>query len=86
MGNLVDSNLLEEGFKCNTFVKLQDCFRMPRAIIDHIDTEKVLPTGDLPEAQDVRSLGVKEVNISLPVGLYSSQWMADQLAEQLRAH
>ena len=83
MGNQVDSTLLEEGFKRNKFVKLQDCFRMPSAIIDHIDTEKVLPTDDLPKAQDVRSLGVKEVNINLPVGLYSSQWMADQLAEHL---
>ena len=82
MGNLVDVKLLEEGFKRNKFVKLQECFRMPHAMINHIDSEKVLPTGDLPQAQDVKSLGVMEVNINLPAG-FSSQWLANQLAEQL---
>ena len=59
MGNLVDVKLLDEGFKREKFVKLQECFRMPRAMIDHIDSEKVLPTEDLPQAQEVKSLGVK---------------------------
>ena len=77
MGNLVDVKLLEEGFKRNKFVKLQECFRMPHAMINHIDSEKVLPTGDLPQAQDVKSQGVMEVNINLPGGF------SNQLAEQL---
>ena len=82
MGNLVDVKLLEEGFKRDKFVKLQDCFRMPQAMINHIDSEKVLPTVDLPKAEDVQSQGVVEVNINLPGG-FSSQWLANQLAEQL---
>ena len=82
MGNLVDIKLLDEGFKCDKFVKLQECFRVPRAMIDHIDSEEVLPTGDLPQAPEVKSLGVKEVNIDLPGG-FSIQWLADQLAEEL---
>ena len=73
--------LLEEGFKCDKLVKMQECFRMPFAKINHIDSEKVLPT-DIPEAQNVESQGVMDVNINLPVG-FSSQWLANQLAEQL---
>ena len=82
MGNLVDANLLEAGFRCSKFVKLGECFRMPHAMINHISSEKVLPTGDLPKAQTVESLGVKQVNISLPCD-YSSNWLAEELAEQL---
>ena len=59
-GNLVDAKMLEKGFKSGKFVKLRDCFRMPRAMIDHIDSEKVLPTSDLPTAKDVESRGVLE--------------------------
>ena len=61
---------------------LQECFRMPRAMIDHIDSEKVLPTQDLPKAQEVKSLGVVEENISFPAG-YSIELMAEILAEKL---
>ena len=86
-GNLVDVKLLEEGFKLGKFVKLQECFRMPKAMIEHIDSEKVLPTGDLPKAQDVESIkGVTQVNINLPVAGYSSQWLAKDLAEQLHTN
>ena len=55
---------------------------MPRAMIDHIESEKVLPTSDLPKAQDVTSLGVIEENISFPQG-YSTQSLAKELAKQL---
>ena len=55
---------------------------MPLAMIKHIKSENVLPTKDLPEAQDVKSLGVVEENIELPVG-YSLQIMAEELANQL---
>ena len=55
---------------------------MPLAMINHIETQKVLPTTDLPKAQDVKSLGVVEENINFPLG-YSIQLMAEQLAGQL---
>ena len=42
---------------------------MPRAMIDHIDSEKVLPTSDLLKAQDVTSFGVIEPQHQLPSGL-----------------
>ena len=51
-------------------------------MIDHIESEKVLPTSDLPKAQDVTSLGVIEENISFPQG-YSTQSLALELAKQL---
>ena len=55
---------------------------MPLAMINHIETQKVLPTTDLPNAQEVKSLGVVEENINFPLG-YSVQLMAEQLAGQL---
>ena len=55
---------------------------MPLAMINHIETQKVLPTTDLPKAQDVESRGVVEENINFPLG-YSIQSMAEQLAGQL---
>ena len=82
MGSLVDTNLLEEGLKCNRIVKLQKCFRMPQATINHLDSKKVLPIGEFPQAQDVKSLGVIEVNLNFS-GEYTMDWLADQLAEQL---
>ena len=84
LGNLANGKLLEEGFQKNRIVKLETCFRMPLAIINHIETEKVLPTTDLPKAQDedVKSFGVVEENINFPAG-YSIQSMAEQLAGQL---
>ena len=82
LGNLPCGNLLEEGFNTNRIVKLETCFRMPLAMLNHIESEKMLPTRDLPEAQDVQSLGVVEENINFPVG-YSIQSMAEQLAKQL---
>ena len=82
LGNLANGNLLEKGFKTNRIVKLEECFRMPLAMISHIESEKVLPTKDLPKAQDVKSLGVVETNISFPLG-YSIQSMAEHLADQL---
>mgnify|MGYP003322239561 CR=1 FL=1 len=81
-GNLVDSNLLKKGFKRNKFIKLKECFRMPRTAIEHLDRENILPTNDLPRAQDVNSMGVKVEDISLP-GSYTIQWLADQLADRL---
>ena len=83
-GNLVDAKLLEEGFKCGKFIKLQECFRMPHALIKHIDSEKVLPTSDLPKTKDVKSLGVVEENIDFPAG-YSDQSLAEKLAKKLHA-
>ena len=82
MGSLADTNLLEEGFKSSRIVKLQECFRMPHAMVNHLDSKKVLPTGDFPQAQDVKSLGVREVIVDLSVG-YTMRWLADQLADQL---
>ena len=82
-GNLVDAKILEKGFKSGKFVKLRECFRMPRAIINHIDSEKVLPTSDLPKANDVKSLGVVEEKIDFPFG-YSDQSLAEKLAEKLQ--
>ena len=55
---------------------------MPSAMIDHIESEKVLPTSDLPKAQVLTSLGVKEENISFPHG-YSTKSLALELAIQL---
>ena len=68
LGNLANGKLLEEGFKKNKIVKLEECLRTPLAMINHIESEKVLPTTDLPKAQDVKSLGVVEENISFPLG------------------
>ena len=82
LGNLANDHLLEEGFKTDRIVKLEECFRMPVAMIKHIESEKVLPTTNLPKAQDVKSLGVMEKNIKFPLG-YSIQSMAEHLAEQL---
>ena len=78
----MDAKLLEEGFKCGKFIKLQECFRMPHALIKHIDSEKVLPTSDLPKAKDVKCLGVVEENIDFPAG-YSIKSMAEILAKKL---
>ena len=55
---------------------------MPLAMINHIEAEKVLPTSDLPKAQEVKSLGVVEENINIPFG-YSIHALAMQLAERL---
>ena len=67
-GNLVDAKILEKGFKGGKFVKLRECFRMPRAMINHIDSEKVLFTSDLPAAKNVKCLGVVEEDIIQEVG------------------
>ena len=56
---------------------------MPQAMINHIESEKVLPTSDLPKAREVKSLGVVEENINFPAG-YSIHSMAEQLAQQLQ--
>ena len=82
LGNLANEKLLEEGLKKNKIVKLEECFRMPLAMIKHIESEKVLPTTDLPETQEVKSLGVMEENVNFPLG-YSIQSMAEQLAGDL---
>ena len=55
---------------------------MPRAMIDHIDSKKVLPTNDLPTAKDVESQGVVEENIDFPAG-YSIESLAEKLAHKL---
>ena len=55
---------------------------MPNALIDHIDSKKVLPTSDLPKAKDVKSLGVVEEYIDFPAG-YSDQSLAEKLAGKL---
>ena len=57
---------------------------MPRAMIDHISTMKLLPsTTNLPKAQDVKSLlGVQQEDINLPVG-YSAESMAVNLVDSL---
>ena len=81
-GNLIDSNLLEEGFKQGKFVNLKECFRMPLTAIEHLEREKILPIRNLPKAQDVRSLGVVVEDIVLPAS-YTIQWLADQLADRL---
>ena len=81
-GNLVDNNLLVRGFTDKKFVKLEQCFRMPQAIINYIDSEKVLPVENFPRAQEVESQGVIQENLALPSG-FSFQWLADQVAEQL---
>ena len=82
LGNLANGKLLEEGFQKRRIVKLETCFRMPQAMINHIESEKVLPTIDLPKAREVKSLGVVEENINFPAG-YSIHLMAEQLAEKL---
>ena len=56
---------------------------MPHALIKHIDSEKVLPTSDLPKAKDVKSLGVVEENIDFPAG-YSDRSLAEKLAQKLQ--
>ena len=55
---------------------------MPLAMINHIESEKVLPTSDLPKAPDVKSLGVVGENINIPFG-YTIHAMAEHLHEQL---
>ena len=55
---------------------------MPQKAIEHLDRENILPTKDLPRAQDVKSLGVIVEDISLP-GSYSIQWLAEHLADWL---
>ena len=84
-GNLARGKLANnilQGFETKRLVKLEDCFRMPLAMIDHIKSEKVLPTSDLPKAQRIKSLGVVEENINFPHG-YSIQSLAEELATQL---
>ena len=53
---------------------------MPQTAIEHL--ERILPINDLPRAQDVKSFGVMVEDISLPV-CYTSQWLAQQLADRL---
>ena len=55
---------------------------MPQTAIEHLDRENILPSNDLPTAQDVNSMGVKVEDISLP-GRYTIQWLAEQLADRL---
>ena len=55
---------------------------MPLTAIEHLERENILPIKNLPEAQDVRSLGVMVEDIVLPAS-YTIQWLADQLAERL---
>ena len=84
-GNLAGGKLpdnLSQCFEAKRLVKLEVCFRMPRAMIDHIDSEKVLPTSDLLKAQDVTSFGVIEENTSFPQS-YSTKSLALELAKQL---
>ena len=82
VGNLADDKLLEEGIKMNRILKLEECFRMPLAMIKHIESEKVLPTSELPKAKHVKSLGVVEKNINFHNG-YSIRSLADNLARHL---
>ena len=79
---LVSAKLLKKGFKCGKFVKLQECFHMPRAMIDQIESDKILPTSDLSKAKGNESLGVVNENIDFSAG-YSIQLMAEELSEQL---
>ena len=81
-GTLINSNLLDVGVKQNKFVKLEECFRIPKAMIDHIEKEKVIPIPDLPRARDVKSLGVVWENIDLPMGS-SLSMLANKVADQL---
>ena len=81
-GNLPNMQVFEAGFKQGKFVKLRESFRMPLSLIKHIDTEKLLPTCDIPFARDVKSLGVVKENIEIP-GKYNIKWLADHLAQQL---
>ena len=55
---------------------------MPQTAIKHLEREKILPTNDLPKAQDVKSFGVMVEDISLP-GSYTIQWLAEQLADRI---
>ena len=82
-GNLINIKLLEEGVKLKKFVKLEECFRMPLAMIKHIKTKKVLPTNDLPRAKDVQSQGVVVEDIHIPSGGHKLQYLAEELANQL---
>ena len=81
-GPSVRSDLLEEGLK-KRFVKLNECFRMPKALIDHIKTQKILPTNDLPKAQDAESRGTMVEDIKLSEGS-PFRGLAEQLAGQLQ--
>ena len=81
-GNLIKTDLLEEGCQRNQFVKLQECFRMPLTIINHIEEQKILPTKDLTRGQDVMSQGVLHENIPVPTN-YSIQWLTKQVAGYL---
>ena len=56
---------------------------MPLAMIEHIGTMNVLPSStELPKAQGVQSLGVKQENINFPQG-NSLCAMAETLADKL---
>ena len=81
-GNLPEVHIFEEGFQQNKFVKLQECFRMPSSMINHIDSARILPTRDLPSARDVKSLGVVKMDIELP-SHYNEEWLAERLAGEL---
>ena len=81
-GNLIDSNLLGDGFNQNKFIKFTECFRMPRTAIEHLERENILPINDLPKAQDVKSGGVVVEDTILPAS-YTTQWLAEQLADRL---
>ena len=52
-------------------------------MVKHIETEKVLPTNDLPRARDVRCQGVVVEDIDLPAAGYNLQFVAEKLADQL---
>ena len=82
-GNLIDSSVLNKGSKLDKFVKLNECFRMPLNIVDHINRERVLPTKELPKARDVRSRGVIVEDISFPVAGFNPQALTKELARQL---
>ena len=81
-GTPMRTDLLEEGLKQNKFVKLNDCFRMPKAMIDHVEMQKILPTNDLPKAHDVESRGTVVEDIELSEGS-PFKGLAEQLASQL---
>ena len=56
-GSLLKFNFFSEDFNQRKLIKLGQCFRLPLAMLHHVEEEKLLPTSDLPQARDVRSMG-----------------------------
>ena len=69
-GSLLNINFFGKDFNESMFVKLRQCFRLPHAVLHHIEEEKLLPTSDLPDAPDVKSTGVVTENIELFKSLF----------------